>query len=123
MNNFSKNKRLLDKPQFDRVFSKAKKVFFPEFLILFRNRNDGEARIGLAVSKKTVNKATARNRCKRLVRESFRTNQLPNVDMIFLSRRGLANLSNTQLNSKLTLAWQKIANIHEKKLIFGVFYC
>lgn len=107
MNNLPKSKRLLNKPQFDRVFDKAKKVFLPEFLVLFR-KSDGEARLGLAISKKTVNKATARNRCKRLVRESFRTSLLPNVDIIFLSRRGLDKLSKSQLSQRLTLAWQKL---------------
>jgi len=108
VNSFPKSRRLLVKSQFDRVFDKAKRVFFPEFLILFRVKEKGEACIGLAISKKNVNKATQRNRCKRLVRESFRVNSLPNVDIIFLSRRGLDKLSNAELSTKLTQAWLKL---------------
>ncbi len=112
MNSFPKQHRLLAKPQFDRVFQKAKRVFFPEFLLLFRFNETEKARIGLAISKKCVKKATERNRCKRLVRESFRLTSLPNVDIIFLSRRGLDQLSNAQLSDKLAIAWKKLENSH-----------
>ena len=115
MNSFPKERRLLAKYQFDRVFEKPKRVFFPEFLILFRKKEKaGEARIGLAISKKSVNKSTNRNRCKRLVRESFRLTLLPDVDIIFLSRRGLDNLSNAELNNKLASAWLKLKHSLKK---------
>ena len=114
MNSFPKSHRLLSKPQFDRVFDKAKRVFFPEFIILFRENESNSACLGLAISKKSVKKATDRNRCKRLVRESFRLNPIPCVDIIFLSRRGLDKLSNTQLSEKLALAWIKLEKSHQK---------
>ena len=115
MNSFPKQSRLLAKYQFDRVFKKPKRVFFPEFLILFRKKEEGgNARIGLAISKKSVNKSTDRNRCKRLIRESFRYNALPDVDIIFLSRKGLGNLSNAEFNKKLASAWLKLKHIHKK---------
>lgn len=113
MSSFPKQRRLLVKSQFDRVFKKAKRVFFPEFLILFRVKKEGEACLGLAISKKNVKKATDRNRCKRLVRESFRLTSLPNVDIIFLSRNNLGRLSNTELSNKLASAWLKLKNILE----------
>jgi ribonuclease P protein component len=114
VNSFPKSCRLLAKPQFDRVFEKAKRVFFPEFIVLFRPNEKENACLGLAISKKSVKKAIDRNRCKRLVRESFRLSTLPNVDMIFLSRKGLDKLSNTQLSEKLAFAWKKLEKSHLK---------
>lgn len=114
MNSFPKSHRLLAKPQFDRVFDKAKRVFFPDFIVLFRKSTKETACLGLAISKKSVKRAIDRNRCKRIVRESFRLTPLPNMDIIFLSRRGLDKLSNTQLSEKLAFAWKKLQKSHLK---------
>ena len=83
-------------------------MYFPEFLILFQTSELNNARLGLTISKKNIKKASDRNRYKRLVRESFRLTLLPEVDIIFLSRRGLDNLSNAELNNKLASAWKKL---------------
>ena len=114
MESFSKDFRLLNKPLFDRVFQKAKKVYFPEFLILFRENEAENARLGLAVAKKSLAKAVDRNCCKRVVRESFRKTSLPKVDIIFISRRGLAQLSKSELKQKLQKAWVKL-NVMQSK--------
>ena len=114
MSSFTKKQRLLVKAQFDNVFKQAQKVFFKEFLVLFRTNDTGMARLGFAVSKKSIAKANGRNRCKRLVRESFRHTTLPNVDIVFISRHGFEHLSNSVVNQKLTQAWQKLSGIQEK---------
>lgn len=113
MNCFPKQHRLLCKKQYDLVFQKAKKVFCNEFLVLYRNTNHTHARLGLAVSKKSLAKAYQRNRCKRIVRESFRQANLPEVDIIFLSRKGLDALTNQQLSDKLSKTWQKISKMQQ----------
>ena len=105
---FSKARRLIDKPLYDRVFQKAKKIYFPEFLLLYRENNLEFARLGLAVSKKSMSKAVSRNLCKRLVRESFRAAKLPHIDIVFISRKGIEQLSRNEIHSKLQQAWAKL---------------
>lgn len=111
---FSKKRRLLVKKEFDFVFQKANRLFQNEFLILYRKNHYEHARIGFVISKKSVSKAVERNRCRRVVRESFRNIELPNVDIIFLSRKGLAHLSNQQIKNKLAHSWQKLSNAQNK---------
>lgn len=84
-----------------------------EFLLLIRAKESEGARLGLAISKKTVAKASDRNRMKRLIRESFRQTPLKDVDVIALSRRGMSQLSNQVLNTKLNAAWEKVNALYE----------
>ena len=105
---FDKARRLLKKIDYDHVFSQATKVVTPEFIVLYRKNSVGNARLGLALSKKTIAKAHDRNRIKRLLRETFRIRQLPAVDIIILTRRGVANVDNPMINIKLGSIWDKL---------------
>ncbi|MDX1507243.1 MAG: ribonuclease P protein component, partial [Woeseiaceae bacterium] len=69
---FGKNRRLPDAAAFGRVFEKARRSRDTWFTVLSRDNELACARLGLAISKKHCKKATARNRLKRIVRESFR---------------------------------------------------
>lgn len=74
-------------------------------------RNELEwPRIGFAISKKQVARATARNRIKRLLRESFRLKQqeLPSVDLVVLARTGLDKRSNREIRRSLERHWKKL---------------
>lgn len=59
------------------------------------------SRLGLVVGKKVAPKACQRAKIKRHFRESFRNNyhNLPQVDVIFIARRGITGLSNAELRS------------------------
>ncbi|MGC1181863.1 ribonuclease P protein component [Legionella sp.] len=106
---FKKAQRLLTKNDYDHVFKQAKKIVTSEFIILFRGNNLGYARLGLALSKRMITKAHDRNRIKRLIRESFRQNKLPAIDVIFLAREGVAKKVNANINTKLGKSWEKLA--------------
>ena len=108
MNEFYRSKRLLKKADYDAVFSKANKWVTSEFIFLYRNNDIGHARLGLAISKKTVAKAHERNRVKRLLRETFRTITLPAVDVVVLAKRGIENVKNPTLIANLNKAWSKL---------------
>lgn len=70
----------------------------------------GLARLGLAVSRKVSKRAVERNRVKRVVRESFRSERegLPPLDVLVIARNSAAGTDNTALRADLELAWQKL---------------
>jgi len=80
------------------------------FTFLAKPNDLGKPRLGLTIAKKRVKKAVARNRIKRLTRESFRLNQheLPNIDIIVMAKNGTDTLSNQELATQLTKLWQKL---------------
>ncbi len=90
------------------MFNQAKKLVTSDFIVLYRENSIGHARLGLALSKKTIAKAHDRNRLKRLLRESFRTHILPNVDIVVLARNGVANVQNKIIITKLSKTWDKL---------------
>lgn len=108
MNEFYRNKRLLKKADYDIVFGNASKWVTAEFIFLYRKNEIGHARLGLAISKKTVAKAHERNRIKRLLRETFRTTTLPALDVVVLAKRGIENVENPILITGLNKAWRKL---------------
>lgn len=68
----------------------------------------GRARLGLAIPKRHVPRAVARNRVKRRLRESFRRhrNSLPSLDVVVLGRPGLNTQNNAQLCASIERAWR-----------------
>lgn len=114
MFSFKKTQRLLDKKQYDQVFSQAVKINTTEFIVLFKKNTLGYARLGLAISKKMIAKAHNRNRIKRLLRESFRQSQLPAVDIIFLAKKGVAERSNLGISTSLNKTWDKLSSCCNK---------
>lgn len=81
--------------------------------LLFRKNNLEHPRLGLIVSKKTAKRANARNRFKRVTRESFRLIQgsLPNVDIVILSRGKITESDNQALFLEFSDAWQRLIKI------------
>lgn len=105
---FKKTQRLLTKADFSRVFDEATKLSTSSFIMLYKENKLGHARVGFAISKKAVAKSHDRNRIKRLLRESFRQTLLPAVDIVCLAKHGVLNQSNSQLNTQISKAWEKI---------------
>ena len=67
-------------------------------------------RLGIIVARRHLPRATARNRFKRAVRESFRHRQhdLPGLDVIVLARPGGNTMDTTELFQELDRAWGKL---------------
>lgn len=108
---FGKSLRLLCAADFKPVFDNAPlRVSHQNFLILARFNQLTHGRLGLVVAKKHLRRAVQRNRFKRLVREHFRLQQeaFAGVDMVFLSRNGLEQLSNSNFTQQLNQQWQRI---------------
>lgn len=70
----------------------------------------GQARLGLAVSRKVSKRAVARNRIKRVVRESFRVHRaaLPALDVLVIARASAAAAENAALRADLDGLWRKL---------------
>jgi ribonuclease P protein component len=106
---FSKASRLLDASAFGRVFEKATRSRDKWFTVLCRRNDMTVARLGLAISKKQCRKAAARNRLKRIIRESFRHHQdeLAGLDIVVMNKSAAAAEKNSALFESLEAHWQQ----------------
>ncbi len=93
---------------FSFVFAKAKKVYGQHLTVLFRPSERAYPRLGLAISKKHSRTAVARNRVRRVVKESFRLHapSLGGVDIVVLSKRGIADVDKASLRQSIDQQWQ-----------------
>jgi len=104
-----KENRLLDAAAFTRVFKKATRSRDKWFTVLYRENEKDIARLGLAISKKHCRQATARNRIKRVVRESFRQHQeeLAGLDIVVINEPAARSAGNQQLFDSMLGHWRK----------------
>jgi len=108
-NRFTKNNRLLDAAAFGRVFDKATRSRDKLFTVLCRRNQTSNSRLGLAISKKHCRRATARNRIKRIIRESFRQQQalLSGLDVVVINQPGAALATRQEIADSLDKHWQR----------------
>lgn len=80
------------------------------FSVRYRDNGLGQARLGLAISKRVSKRAVERNRIKRLVRESFRRirAQLPAVDLLVMAREQANGLPGPELLAEIDRLWKKL---------------
>ncbi len=109
---FEKERRVRTKKEYEQVFSSASKTIYNGFILLHCKNTLGHARVGFALSKKKISKAHQRNRIKRLVRESFRTQKLPAFDAIFLAHKSFDDVENKIIHSNLSVIWEKLTAIY-----------
>lgn len=109
---FARQDRLLTAVDFKYVFDKAVKTADSAYTILARQNTTARPRLGVIVSKKNVAHASARNRLKRIVRESFRHNKdmLPAYDIVVICRSKAAHTLNNKLFEKLQKHWKFLHN-------------
>jgi ribonuclease P protein component len=108
---FPKGKRLLTRLDYSRVFSGSKRIQNKAFTLLIHYNNSDGCKLGLVISKKVHKTAVQRNRIKRLIRESFRTNnQLKRADYVVLAKPGSASFSNAELLKHINDLWSQTEN-------------
>ncbi|WP_417596117.1 ribonuclease P protein component [Oceanospirillum sp.] len=116
---FPRDVRLLTAGDYRSVFDDVQiKVFGRCFMILARPNTLPHPRIGQILAKKNLRRAVDRNRIRRLTRESFRLNkhQMPAMDLVLLTQKGLSDLSSEEYAHQLNLAWKRLETLHRKKL-------
>jgi ribonuclease P protein component len=109
---FGADLRLRSKLQFDAVYAGGRRIDDRFFALRVKPNGLDHARVGLAVAVKTAGSAVARNRLRRLVRESFRLSQfeLPAVDVVVAAKFPAREAPATSLRASLATLWKRVAS-------------
>lgn len=109
---FPRQKRLLTEKQIKKVFEKTRQKITTKFFnVYFCDNDQVYSRLGIIVPKKNVNKATKRNRFKRVIREFFRLHQYRlkgEIDLLVLVKQGSENLSKKEMDLCLKKQLQEL---------------
>jgi len=107
---FARHQRLLRPAEFKQVFERPCKISDKHLTLLCRQNDLPHARLGLAIAKKQVKTAVARNRIKRMSRETFREQQtmLAGLDIVVLARTSAAQLTPQELRRVLENLWLRL---------------
>ncbi len=109
---FTREQRLCHSFEFQSVMKEPRHRFSNDFFLFLLKPNTLEmARLGLIVSKKNVKLSVRRNWVKRQCRESFRAQQqnMKGWDLVILSKKGIGQLTASQLQHSLEGLWKKLA--------------
>lgn len=109
---FGRRQRLRTPAEYRRVFDNARRYADKYLLLLVRENDLSTARLGLALARRKIPTAAARNRIKRIVRESFRRRQeqLAGLDIVVLAQTDLSQVANHVLFESLEKHWARIAS-------------
>jgi len=107
--------KLRKRSEFLELQNQGKKVSNRHFVALIARGRMERTRLGITVSKKVGN-AVVRNRIKRLSREYFRKNRdifMGSLDMNFIAKKSVADLSTDQVFASLQDLYKRISNSFE----------
>lgn len=110
---FPREHRLLSPADFKRVLdAPTLRATQPQFVLLAIDNGLETARIGFVLPKRRIRHAVARNRVKRIMRESFRRRQpaLRGLDIVVMARDGLAALDAAALRAAIDRQFDYLAH-------------
>ena len=104
--------RLRSKLQFDAIYASGRRIDDRFFAVRVKPNGLDHPRLGLAVAVKTAGSGVARNRLRRLVRESFRLAQheLPAIDVVVNVKNAAAATPASTLRASLATLWNRIVS-------------
>ena len=107
---FEPRKRLHHPAEFRALHRHGKKFGDAYFSIAVLANHETHPRVGVSIATRTFGTAVARNRVKRLTRESFRLNQhsLPPVDVTVSARDAARRAKPEDLRASLDKHWKTI---------------
>lgn len=108
---FTKEQRLLAPAAFREVFDAPERKLHQSHLMAFVRTNDhGKPRVGMAITKRKVPTAVARNLIKRQIREHFRikAHSLENKDIVFIVKKSIKDIDNKELKNQIINIIKKI---------------
>lgn len=108
---FTKEQRLLTPAAFREVFDAPERKLHQSHLMAFVRTNTHEQpRVGMAITKRKVPTAVARNLIKRQIREQFRikASSLENKDIVFIVKNSVKGLSNKEIKMEVINIFKKI---------------
>jgi ribonuclease P protein component len=107
---FEPRQRLHQPAEFRAVRQHGRKFTDAYFSLCVVANHESHPRLGLSIATRTFGSAVARNRIKRLARESFRLNQhsLPPVDIAVTAREAARTASPPALRESLDRHWKSI---------------
>jgi ribonuclease P protein component len=96
--------------EFRAVRQRGRKFADAYFSLSVLGNHETYPRLGLSIATRTFGSAVARNRIKRITRESFRLNQhsLPPVDVTVSARNGARLALPADLRASLDKHWKSI---------------
>ncbi|HPY40084.1 MAG TPA: ribonuclease P protein component [Thiolinea sp.] len=116
MASYPRTCRLTRPSEFQRVFERGlhRRVQVQGLFARVRESSSSQARLGFALSKRSLKQAVDRNRVKRLTRESFRSHreQLPAVDIVIISQSEVAQLDNAAILQQLVILWEQLCRLY-----------
>ena len=108
---FTKEQRLLTPAAFREVFDAPERKLHQSHLMAFvRTNTHDKPRVGMAITKRKVPTAVARNLIKRQIREQFRVKaiSLENKDIVFIVKSSIKDLTNKELKNEINNIFKKI---------------
>ncbi len=108
---FARTRRLVKAAEYRAVFDGAKACSSEYFTLLGIVNEQSAGRLGLAIAKRRIARATRRNTIKRIVRESFRHHQheLAALDIVVIAKTAAATAHRKQLRATLDTQWSRLA--------------
>ncbi len=108
---FPPGRRVRRKVDFEAGYRRGRRFSDSLFTMTVRPNEVGGPRLGLAIAARTIGNAIARNRLRRMIRESFRHEQhrLPAADIIVGAKVGARHAPDPLRRQSLSALWKKIA--------------
>lgn len=108
---FTKEQRLLTPADFRVVFDAPERKLHQSHLMAFvRSNTRNKPRVGMAITKRKVPTAVARNLIKRQIREQFRLKniKMEDKDIVFILKKSIEGLNKKELKNEINNIFKKI---------------